>query len=138
MGSMRDYLGMPRKISDTNFTEPVPKDRLDNLHFLLSCLYGDGKNEAVIDESRDITDYLKWVMYNDCALEHLKETRNLKEAYEFTDGEEAYLRKALSVANKKLDLVLGKLHRHKDNPVIRDEIEKAAETIKELSKAITD
>lgn len=138
MGSMRNFLGMPRKIAEVNFEEPVSKEKLDNLHFLLSCLYGDEKHEPVIEESRDITDYLKWVINNDYALEYLKEKRDLKEAYEFTDGEETYIRKALSLANRKLDLVLGILHRHKDNPVIKDEIEKASETIKELLKRISD
>ena len=138
MGSMKNFLGMPRKIAEVNFEEPVSKENLDNLHFLLSCLYGDEKHEPVIEESRDITDYLKWVINNDYALEYLKEKRDLKEAYEFTDGEESYIRKALSLANRKLDLVLGILHRHKDNPVIRDEIEKASETIKELLKRISD
>lgn len=138
MGSMRNFLGMPRKIADVNFAEPVSKEKLDNLHFLLSCLYGDEKHEPVIEESRDITDYLKWVINNDYALEYLKEKRDLKEAYEFTDGEETYIRKALSLANRKLDLVLGILHRHKDNLVIKDEIEKASETIKELLKRISD
>ncbi|MBC8471264.1 MAG: hypothetical protein H8D56_17520 [Planctomycetes bacterium] len=138
MGSMRNFLGMPRKINEVNLSEPVSKENLANLHFLLSCLYGDEKNEPVIDESRDITDFLKWVINNDDALEYLKENRDLKEAYEFTDGEETYLRKALSTANKKLDLVLGKVHRHKDNTIIRDEIDKASETIKELLKRISD
>lgn len=138
MGSMKNFLGMPRKIAEVNYEEPVSKESLDNLHFLLSCLYGDEKHEPVIEESRDITDYLKWVINNDYALEYLKEKRDLKEAYEFTDGEETYIRKALSLANRKLDLVLGILHRHKDNSVIKDEIEKASETIKELLKRISD
>ena len=138
MGSMRNFLGMPRRIADVNFAEPVSKEKMDNLHFLLSCLYGDEKNEPVIDESRDITDYLKWVINDDYAREYLKEKRDLKEAYELTDGEETYLRKSLAAANRKLDLVLGKVHRHKDNPAIRDGIEKASETIKELLKRISD
>jgi len=136
MGGLRNFLGMPRKLSEVDYNEPVPKDKMENLHFLLSCLYGDKGSDPLIEESRDITDYLKWVLNSDEAYEYLKETGDLKEAYEYTAGEETYLHKALATANKKLDLVLGKVHRHRDKLNIREEIEKASQTIEELLKRI--
>ena len=76
-------------------------------------------------------------MASESAVQYLRQTRNLIEAYDLTDGEEAMLQKLLRTANTKLEKALGVAHRHKTPDVI-DEIKKCHETIGRLLKSIKD
>jgi len=107
---------------------PVPDKHLDNLRDLLSWIYGEGnKVLPVIKESRDITTYLAHVVASEKAVEFLRRTRDLREAYDLTDGEEAMVRNLLGTANTKLEKVLGVVHRHKTADVV-SEAKKCAAT----------
>ena len=65
----------------------------------------------VIKESRDITNYLAHVLAKPDAIEYLRKSRNLVEAYDLTDGEEARLRRLLGGANARLSKALSIVHR---------------------------
>ncbi len=124
------------RLEDIPLDSPVPETHLNNLRDLLSWLYGEGKGvRAVINESRDITNYLSPVLASPQAVEYLKETRNLEGAYDLTDGEEAMLKKLLRNANTKLEKALGVAHRHK-TPDVVDEAEKCTETATRVLKAV--
>ena len=69
------------------------------------------------------------------AVEYLRRTRDLREAYDLTDGEEAMVRNLLGTANTKLEKVLGVIHRHKTAEVI-SEAEKCASTIERVLKTL--
>lgn len=145
--NIKFYLGWSKRVPETNQTKsisleevslesPVPDSHLQNLHDLLSWIYGEGKKiHRVINESRDITNYLSTVVASPEAIKYLKQTRNLKEAYELTDGEEIMVQKLLKKANIKLEKALGIVHRHKTPDVI-SEAEKCYETSVQIVKAV--
>jgi len=115
---------------------PVPETHLNNLRDFLSWIYGESsKVLPVIKESRDITNFLSHVIASPKAVEYLRKSRDLREAYDLTDGEEAMVRKLLGTANTKLEKVLGVVHRHKTADVI-SEAEKCADTAGRVLKTI--
>ena len=62
-GSIKRYLGLPRRLAEISLTKPVDTDKLAELKNLLSWLFGEGKHvRAVVDESRDITNFLSAVV----------------------------------------------------------------------------
>jgi hypothetical protein len=134
-GKIKRFLGLPTRIADTNLETPIPDDRVDNLKNLISWLFGDGRFDPVIKESRDITRFLTHVVDNKEALDHLVRTRELEEAYDLSDGEEQMVLRYLASANRKLVGVLGLVHRHKTIEVIK-EVEKCAETANRLLKTV--
>jgi hypothetical protein len=115
---------------------PIPDTHLQNLRDFLSWIYGEGgKILPVIKESRDITNYLAHVVASQNALDYLRRTRDLREAYDLTDGEEAMVRNLLGTANTKLEKVLGVIHRHKSAEVV-SEAEKCAGTAARVLKTV--
>ena len=115
---------------------PIPEKHLKNLRDFLSWIYGEGsKVLPVIKESRDITNYLAHVVASPKAVEYLRRTRDLKESYELTDGEEAMVRNLLGTANTKLEKALGVIHRHKTPEVIA-EAEKCSGTAIRVLKTV--
>jgi len=134
-GKIKRFLGIPTRAADTNIEEPVPKDHIDNLKNLISWIFGDGRFDPVIKESRDITRYLSHVVDSGEAVKRLERNRDLDEAYDLSGGEEQMVLRYLSSANRKLEGVLGLLHRHKTVEVI-SEVEKCAETAGRLLKTV--
>jgi hypothetical protein len=123
-------------LEEVPLAEPIPATHLQNLRDFLSWIYGEGsKVLPVIKESRDITNYLAHVVASEKAVEYLRRTRDLREAYDLTDGEEAMVRNLLGTANTKLEKVLGVIHRHKTIEVI-SEAEKCAGTAARVLKTV--
>jgi hypothetical protein len=125
-------------LEEVDLGEPIPETHLKNLRDFLSWIYGEGKKTLpVIKESRDITNYLSHVVASESAVEYLRRTRDLREAYELSDGEETMVRKLLGTANSKLEKALGVVHRHKTAEVI-SEAEKCADTANRVLKSARD
>jgi len=134
-GKMKRFLGLPKRIKETDPDSPTPKENIDNLKYLMSWLFGDEQHPAVIKESRDITNYLCHVVESPNALKHLERTRDLEAAYDLSDGEEQMLLRYLAYANRKLEAVLGLVHRHRTEEVL-GEVGKCAETANQLVKRV--
>ena len=111
----------------------VITDKLDNLKDLFSWLFGEKENEKlpVIQESRDITSKLSPVLRKEHAVQILKETRNLDDAYEMSDGEDELLKKNLSKANRLLAISLG-LFNDSNKELVIDDIKKIKETLDKI------
>jgi len=123
-------------LKDVDLTAPIPESHLLRLKDFLSWVYGEGsKVLPVIKESRDITNTLSHVLASEKATEYLRIKRDLTEAYDLTDGEEAMVRKLLGTANTKLEKVLGIAHRHKTTDVIA-EATKCTETASQILKTL--
>ena len=135
LGNIKRFLGLPRKLSEVNPDEPVAIEKLENLRSLVSWVFGDGKQERVITDSRYITRYLSYIVTSSEAVSYLERTCDLKGAYERTDGEEKMLLKYLNKANLKLEGALGVAHRHK-TPEVISEVEKCEHTVKALLKIV--
>ena len=126
----------PVPLSEIALDAPVPASNLSNLRDFLSWVYGEGtKVLPVIKESRDITNLLTHVVASPTAVQHLRETRSLTDAYDLSDGEEAMVRKFLGAANTKLQRVLGVAHRHKTPDVIAD-AQKCNDTAAQILKTV--
>ena len=136
-GKIKRFLGLPKRIKETDPDSPTPKEHIDNLQYLMSWLFGDQQYPPVIKESRDITNYLCHVVENPNALKHLQRTRDLEAAYDLSDGEEQMLLRYLAYANRKLEAVLGLVHRHRTEEVL-GEVTKCADTAKQLLKRVTE
>ncbi len=137
-GGVKHYLSLPQKLKDYNLETPVSVDKLENLKNLFSWMFGEGKEKfPVINESRDITNKLSHVLRNEDAIEHLKVTRDLDDAYERSDGERTLLMKNLKAANLKLQKSLGIIAQYKDQDVI-NEISKCQTNLDALQKLLKD
>lgn len=134
-GKIKRYLGLPKRIKDTDIESPTPNENVDNLKNLMSWLFGDERYDPVLKESRDITSYLSHVVESPEALKHLERNRDLSAAYDLSDGEEQMVLRYLANANDKLQTILGLIHRHKTEDVI-DEVEKCSEITKQLLKTV--
>ena len=125
-------------LNEVDLTAPVPDDHLDNLKEFLSWIYGEGSRVLpVIKESRDITNYLSHVVASPDAVTYLRNTRDLKEAFDLTSGEEDMMRKLLRLANTKLEKALSIAHRHKTEDVIA-EAEKCHETATRVLSTVSE
>jgi len=123
-------------LSEVSLDSPVADSHLNNLKDFLSWVYGEGsKVLPVIKESRDITNYLSHVVGSEGAISYLRKSRDLKEAYELTNGEESMLRGLLVTANTKLEKALGVVHRHK-TPDVLTEAEKCSITAAQILKTV--
>ncbi len=136
--SVKNYLSIPERWAEVNFRNPVPKKKMDNLKNIFSWLFGEGKDKRpVINESRDITNYLTHILWHKPAIAHLIATRNLAEAFERTDAEEKLVESYIMKANLYLEKALGFIHRNKTEKV-KDELSKCRETLKVMLKAFED
>ncbi|TAJ75995.1 MAG: hypothetical protein EPO42_13620 [Gallionellaceae bacterium] len=123
-------------LSEIDLDAPVDEPHLDNLHYLLRWLFGEGsKTTRAIHESRDITGSLKNVLESEQAIDHLKKTGDLREAYELTDGEEAMVKRLLLNSNRSLERALSVAHRHRTEDVIAAVI-RCEETVTQLKKSV--
>lgn len=136
-GNIKRFIGLPKKLSDTNFESPIPDEQIDNLKNLVSWIFGDENNSPVIRDSREITSYLSSIVASDDAVQYLIQNRDLIGAYDRSDGEENMIIKYLSTANRRLEAALGIAHRHKTTEVV-GEIEKCEQTVKMLLKIVRD
>lgn len=135
-GPIKDYIGIPKNLSDVDVEQPVQKNKIQNLKNLFSFLFGEGKEKfPVIKESRDITGKLTHVLRLKEATEFLIQTRDLDAAYDRSGGEEELVLKQLTKANRNLEDALGIVHRHKTEQV-RGEVKKCKETLNQISKIL--
>lgn len=135
-GSIKDFLGLPRRWTDIDFTKPViPKDKINNLMMLFLWLFGDGNRKRAIKESRDITNFLSHIVESEDAVRILNDTWDVQAAFDISGGEEQLIRTYFTRANTNLEKVLGILHRHKTN-LIKKEIDRSAETIETMRSII--
>lgn len=132
---IKQYLGLPRKLADVDFESPVPEDKLDNLNDLLTWVFGDGKKQPAIHDSRQIS-MLGHIVANNEATVYLKQTNNLLEAYDRTSGEEEVLLKKLNDANRNLEFALGIAHLHR-TPDVLEQAERCVKTANTLLETVS-
>lgn len=102
-GSVKEFLGLPKQWGNVSEDDPVPGNKKENLFYLFSWLFGEGKEKSkVIEESRDITSKLSPILRDAGATEYLKESRDLNEAFERCGGEGLLLNKYVKRANRDL------------------------------------
>jgi hypothetical protein len=134
-GSIKTYIGLPKKLDETDFEQPVPVEKQENLRNLMGWLFGDGDKLPVLKESRDITNFLGPVLSSPTATEHLILTRDLQEAYDMSSGEEMLLSKKLTQAKRALGYSLKLISGNKSEAVIKL-VNDCEQTIKDIKKLL--
>lgn len=133
--SIKEYIGLPKKLTEVDLDNPIPNDKTENLKDFFSWLFGEGTDKLpVIRESRDITNYLSYVLKNEEAIDYLKKFGNLLDAYDRSDGEKDLLLKNLQKANKGLETSLGIIHRYKGDEEVKKLLVNCNETLDVILK----
>lgn len=132
--SVKAYIGLPKQLDQTDFDQPVPAEKQENLKNLFGWLFGDGEKLPVLKESRDITNFLSPVLNSPAATEHLLATHDLQEAYEMSSGEELQLTRKLTSAKRALNASLGLVSGQKSDAVLKliNDCEQAVKNLKKL------
>ena len=84
---IKAYIGAPSRLPKERVEKVVPLDRLEQLHNLVSFVFGDKKSgqERIITDSRQITQKLAPCWPCRKPPSHLEETRDLEGAYEWSE-----------------------------------------------------
>ena len=136
-GNIKRFLGLPSKLSDTNPDAPIPETHLENMKDLMVWMFGTEEEKPVINESRDITNYLSHIVASPDAIAYLKAKNDIVGAWDRTDGEEKMVMRYLGTANSKLENVLSVVHRHRTLEVV-SQVEMCDETIKAILKVVVE
>lgn len=126
--AIRHYVGSP-SYKEANFgTRIIPIERIEQLRNLLTWIYGDGKKEPILSDSRRITKELAPVLSSKEATEYLIKNNNLEESYERSEGEKDYIIRKIQNANA----MLRKAHSYMGNHIEKDVLYAVNETEKAL------
>jgi len=139
-GSIKDYIGLPKKWDDINFDEDIiPIEKAEKLKNLFLWLFGDGKEKRkVIVESRDITNKLTPILRREESTKYLEQTGDLVGAFDRSDGEKILVINYITKANSSLEKSLQMLHRHKDELDVKDGLKKLQDTLTIALKIVKD
>ena len=136
---VKDFLGLPYRLTDVSFAEPIPTSREENLRHLFSWLFGEDKEKPqVIKESRDITNYLTPILRSEEATRHLILTRDLRDAYDRSEGEKILLLRNLKRASKNLSNSLALITKYKLDEEVKQEIKYCQDVLDDILKLLSE
>lgn len=137
--SIAQFIGLPRDKdkSPHQLRNPVPPKKADALEELIGFIHGTDKVKPVIKESRELSELGETLAIKH-ALDVLRVTRNLQRAYELTGGELRRLLDNLKAASYYLDMALIDIHRHINEPGVKDLVRRCMQTIAEIVKKFPD
>jgi hypothetical protein len=107
--SIKNHLGLARRLPDAKVERIVDNEHLENLREVILWSFGSRKNgiKPVIADSREISKLLAPVIGNAQSLSYLRETRDLHAAFERTGGEREYVLKQLASSRRAAERALG-------------------------------
>lgn len=134
---VKDFLGIPNRLTEVDFDNPIPAGKERNLKYLVSWLFGEAKEkQPVVRESRDITSYLTPILRSEEATEYLILTRNLMDAYDRSEGEKLLLLRNLKKASKNLSSSLGLITKYKNEEDVKQEIKNCQDILNDIFKLV--
>ena len=133
--NVKAFIGLPTHLEKTNFEQPIPTEKLENLKFLFRWLFGNEEELPVLKDSRDITNFLSPVLANEDSIVYLTETGDLKEAYERSDGEEMSVVKKLRSAKSALQKSAALISTHQSD-AIRKLVDECSKSLKSIQKLL--
>ncbi|MFL5796798.1 MAG: hypothetical protein ACJ77A_02550 [Actinomycetota bacterium] len=134
---IKTHLGLPRRLPTSAVDQLVPDDYFDELREVTRWIFGDSDTGPVITESRDISRRLAKVIENEDALEHLRATNDLDAAYERSGGEQQYLLRRLSAAERAVRDAAGLLPIYGTDPDVVAAVERLDLLVKGLRRQLT-
>ena len=138
--ALKTFLGMPSRLPTEATESIIDTPDLPKLRELVSWIYGDPQRgqERVIRDSRKIAERLAPVIANEKALAHLRETRDLEAAYEYSDGERNYLARQLQTADRAVERALGVAHLFIGDEEIRTRFASLKKRVDALRKQLSE
>jgi hypothetical protein len=135
--AIRLFVGSPT-YKEANFGgRIIPIEKIEQLRHLLTWIYGDGKKEPILSDSRRITKELAPVLGSKEATEYLIKNNNLEEAYERSEGERNYIVRKINTASNNIKFSLSFAWKYKNDKEVHDSVKECSNAISELQKMIT-
>jgi hypothetical protein len=134
--ALRRYIGAPAPREVEVDCPPVPNDRAKELGRLLVWLFGSDAEDAVIEESRDISD-LAAVLEMEASREVLEKTGNLSEAYAATGRPKEGLVRRLETAESVMRNSVGDVATQSGNARVRRLVHKCWEAAQALKDGLS-
>lgn len=100
--SIKKYLGAPAALPRERVVDIVPASKVDELTDVVGWIFGTRETSPIISDSRQISKQLAPVLSNPQATEHLKKTRDLEAAYQYSGDEREFLLKRSDAAERAL------------------------------------
>lgn len=135
---IKSHLGLPRQLPSQLVDVLVPDDHLQHLRELVSWIFGiaEEQEQRIISDSRQIGQRLAPILANPQALDHLRRTRDLDRAYEYSGGEHEYLLRQLRRARTASQNALGVLPLYREDDDVVGEIERLRTVVVDLARMI--
>jgi hypothetical protein len=133
---IKSYLGMPNRLPSQAVTGPLVSDeRVDELKQVMGWVFGDGSQDPVLSDSRDIPTLAK-VLADDDARAFLVATRDLDAAYEYAGGERDYLLGRLGKAERLVAEATGLSAQYADDEDIQVLVGRLKKAVDALSRVV--
>lgn len=137
--SISNFIGIHNFKSLDLESDIIQSNKIDELTDLTVWIFGkdesgDGK---LISESRSINQFLKPILENQEATEHLREYGDVEGAFQLTDGEERLVIGNVKKANKLISTILGRAKKYKNNDEFSISLADLKDTIDSLEKIIS-
>lgn len=107
-GPIKEFIGFPALGEIEDSKDLIPDDKKENLLNLFSWMFGNDSIQGITD-SRQITKQLAKVLADPDGIKTLKDSGDLKSAFEFIGGDLAGMVNLASQAQKTLEQINGKL-----------------------------
>jgi len=132
--NIQKFIGFSKKYeSPSKFKKPISTKKSETLQEVIEFVHGTSEISPVITDSRQLT-MLGEVLAKPEALEHLRLSRNLKDAYSMTGGERRSVIDSINKATFHLGEALRYVHRFKGNPEVVRVVELCAGSLFEVLK----
>lgn len=121
---LKEFLGVSRSLPSRPTKEVVPGSHLEKLREVVSWVFGDpvARQVRIISDSRQIPQRLAPIVKDSEALEHLRRTRDLEGAYEFSGGEREMVLRWLTRVRRDVQRINGVLPAHRDDEKVVGEV----------------
>lgn len=136
--TIANYMGLESFKSLNLDQDIIPAKYVDNLKDVTQWIFGRDENGtgSLINDSRLINSFLKPILANPDATEHLKTYEDMDGAWELTNGEEQLVIGNLKNASKLVNTILGKVNKHKDYSDFQNSLEALKGSIESVEKLI--
>jgi hypothetical protein len=134
---IKNYVGLDTENKvPYKLREPINADKANELKDFISYLYGDEKNKAVIDDSRDLGD-LADVLDSKIATEVLNKTRDIEKAKKAIFGDEIILLNTMDETIELFEIILNKITEYSKNAKVISKFKELSDIFEEIKNKIS-
>jgi hypothetical protein len=134
---IKNYVGLDTENKvPYKLREPINADKANELKDFISYLYGDEKNKAVIDDSRELGD-LADVLDSKIATEVLNKTRDIEKAKKAIFGDEIILLNTMDETIELFEIILNKITEYSKNAKVISKFKELSDIFEEIKNKIS-